>query len=504
MARNNTIEYIYKAIDRMSGPIKSATRSVKKLDAAVIKANFNQSLLGKGVSKSVGLLKSKLGWLSAAAGGGFGLVKFFTVGSRFQDAMLELSAVTGATGKDFEFIKDKALSLGRATKTYQDEVAQGMTMIASLKPELLKNLPALANTTEAILTLKNAAGIEMVSAVDAVVKSLNIFGQTADQTKRFTNIMAAGQKLGSSMIAQTGVAAVIAGGQAKDAGLDFAELNALIQTAAFGGYTGEKAGTAIGMILSNIQTIAKIDVKKLGVVETFKLIKKHVDAIPSSVKRAEVMKKLFGEHQKVAIPLLENIRLIEKFNVELRGTSFAQEQADKRMRAISARWRGLWIVVQEKIINTFDRLEPKISTAIDAVVEWVDTLTDKDIDEMSSKILKFADDFVIVTETVVDLIKEMRILKDFFGEGIATGKALVTGGRIDFSLERLKSDMNKYFGTSFKLDNAIPENQLGKQSAAIESKSVVDVNVRLDAPQGVVRSVETFQTGRANVGVNAP
>lgn len=510
-----------RAVDRIINNTRRVSRSQQSVNKEVKKTDSLFKRLGRGAATgALNTLKSKLLQFGALAGGGFGLFKFFSVGTQFQDAMLELSAITGATGKDFDFLKDKALVLGREFKTSQEQVVEGMTLLASAKPELLRNLPALAATTKQILILKSAAGIDMATSVDTVARSLNLFGKDASKTAEFINILAAGSKLGTSTIQNTGQAVLLAGGLAKSAGIDFLQLNAVIQAAAKGGFVGGQAGTAIGQIIGRMQRIGKINFQKLGLVGSFELVKKAMDRIVDPVERAIFLSKLFGEeHSKVAIPLLDNIELMGKFEKTLGGTNIAQEQADKRLSSVSAKWRGLVVIIQEKIIAAFERFEPSIKRVIESLGEWVDKLTPADIKEYSTNVLQFAEDLKTVADAVLTIGKTAAWAFGFFGEGLAVGKAVTTGGGIDFSLDRLKSDLNEFFGTSFDvglsrvgLETATPVvpapfsiKQPGATTAGGE-RNKVDVNIKIDPVGSLIKSVETTSSGPslAAVGVNAP
>ena len=76
---------------------------------------------------------------------------------KFDSSVAELSAITGAVGKDLDFLKDKAIEMGSKTTLSAGEVADGFKLIASAKPDLLKSGAALAHVTDAAITLAEAS-----------------------------------------------------------------------------------------------------------------------------------------------------------------------------------------------------------------------------------------------------------------------------------------------------------------------------------------------------------
>ena len=166
MSRSFNVMYRFIAKDGFSRVAGKVRNDVKKL-----RTNFRG--LGKDVSKSGrAFTATSRGFASgfrrmaAAAVGFFGINQFLTVGSQFQDAMADLSAITGATGKDMDLLKSKTLSMARASVSSQADVAEAIKLVASAKPELLGNIEALTATTEQVLLLKNAAGIDLASAAN--------------------------------------------------------------------------------------------------------------------------------------------------------------------------------------------------------------------------------------------------------------------------------------------------------------------------------------------------
>ena len=138
-----TAQYVIKARDAFSKQANDAAKAFGKFN--------KQSGIAKKSAKALGNAFKVAG---ASIVGAITSVVF--VGGKFETAMADMQAITGATGKDFNFLRNEALKLARDTVTSQTEVANVMKLVASAKPELLKNIPALTKMTASVLLLKNA------------------------------------------------------------------------------------------------------------------------------------------------------------------------------------------------------------------------------------------------------------------------------------------------------------------------------------------------------------
>ena len=230
--------YTFIARDRFSGVATKITnkntrlnRSIKKLNISLIRLSRNSFKSSKAASS----LKSSIVNLAAGFAGFFGISKASEIVLNFQDALLDLSAITGATGKDLDFLKDSSFELGKTFGRSGAETLKAFKLVASAKPELLKNLPALKAVTKEVLILAAASGLELAPAAEITAQGLNIFNEGADQAARFVNILGAGAKFGASEIEQTGAALLKAGPAAFAAGLSFEQLNAAIKILSKGG-----------------------------------------------------------------------------------------------------------------------------------------------------------------------------------------------------------------------------------------------------------------------------
>lgn len=498
----NTVSWIFVARDkytRISNQIGASTVALRKKFAALSKQLVQSSFSFK--NKVVSKFRSGFAQMAAAAAGFFGARAFLTQGVQFQDALADLSAITGVTGDNLQALQTDIFSLGKDAAVSGGEVAEAFKLVASAKPDLLENIDALKNTTKEVLLLKNAAGIDLAEAANTVAQGLNIFGEEASQANRFVNVLAAGAKLGSSEIRDTSAAMLIAGPAARAAGLSFEQLNAAIQTTALGGIKAEKAGTALNAILGRLRRTG-FNVQELGLEGTFSLISEQLNKITDSTARAQAEAKLFGEeHTKVGLALINNFTQLGKFEKSLTGTNIAQEQADIRLNTFSSRMRKFGTILSEKFINLFLRVEPILAKNVDRLGQWFDSIQPDRIESFSTQL-----------ETVLQLATKIGeafgfVARTIDAVGVFIGETAAQIANLDFDARNLTS-----FGAGANQGGPalITREDLARQGRLTGKfdtvgRSTTDVNVNLNAPEGVIDSVKSKTTGNTpglNLGVN--
>ena len=423
---NKTKRVTQQSLQKVNREYKKGSRAARKWAVFVWKANKKVRASFKKVrdaaQKSLKKVNEHLmkglgkGFKAGLAGATLGIGVMIRQGMQFEDAMADLSAITGATGKDFDVMQGKILALAKAHKVYQADVANAVTLVASEKAELLKNIPALTAVTDKVLLLKNAAGTDMATAAEITTRALNIFQAEVSKTGKFVDIMAAGAKHGSSRIHETGEALIVSGAAAKAAGLSFMQTNAAIQVIAKGGFKGSQAGTALSAILGRLRR-AGFNIQELGLEKTFAMIGKGLESIEDPTKRALAEAKLFGEeHSKVGLALVSNAHLFGSFEKKLMEQGVAQEQANIRLSTFSAELRGIGVNINEKLIKVFNRIAPALKAVADDFGKWLDTIDSQDIDNVIASLKEAGDAMTSFVQIMAGAAKPFIATIGFFKE----------------------------------------------------------------------------------------
>lgn len=278
--------------------------------------------------------------LAAAAGAigvGSAVKNAISVNRDFNKSISELSAITGATGRDLQFLTQASKEFGATTTLSASQAATAFKLIASAKPDLLSNAEALKVVTGEAIALAEAAGIDLPQAANALGNALNQFGADASEAGRFINVLAAGSKFGSSSIEETSEALKNAGVSAANAKLSFEATNAAIQALATSGLRGAEAGTGLRNVLTILDTSADKSLRPsiVGLAGA-------LDELASRQLDNTEFVKLFGrENQNAARILLNQRENFKGLTTALTGTNVAYEQAATRVDNLNGDLLGL-------------------------------------------------------------------------------------------------------------------------------------------------------------------
>lgn len=267
-----------------------------------------------------------LGAAFVTLGGAAVVSRAIRVNTDFNRSISELSAITGATGRDLQFLTQASKEFGATTTLSASQAATAFKLIASAKPDLLTNVEALRAVTREAIALAEAAGIDLPAAADSLGNALNQFGAQADQASRFINVLAAGAKFGSSSIQDTSNALRDAGVSAANANVSFEETNAAIQALATAGLRGSRAGTALRNVITILDTSANEQLRPSVVGLT-----QALGTLADQQLDTTEFVKLFGrENQNAARILLNQRDNLRGLTQALTGTNTAYEQAATR------------------------------------------------------------------------------------------------------------------------------------------------------------------------------
>ena len=178
----------------------------------------------------------------------------------FDTAMSQVAAVSGATGKDLDALRDKAREMGSKTKFSASEAAEAMNYMAMAGWKTSDMLSGI----EGIMNLAAASGEDLASTSDIVTDALTAFGLTAADSGHFADILAAASSNANtnvSMMGETFKYCVPIAGALGFSAEDTAEAIGLMGNA---GIKSTQAGTALRTIMSNLSGEVKICGSNIG------------------------------------------------------------------------------------------------------------------------------------------------------------------------------------------------------------------------------------------------
>ena len=118
----------------------------------------------------------------------------------FDSEMSKVSAISGATGDDFDQLRAKAREMGAKTKFSASEVASAMEYMAMAGWKTSDML----NGIEGIMNLAAASGEDLATTSDIVTDALTAFGLSAADSGHFADILAAASSNANTNVSMMG------------------------------------------------------------------------------------------------------------------------------------------------------------------------------------------------------------------------------------------------------------------------------------------------------------
>lgn len=224
----------------------------------VIETDLDSSGIEKGLSKIGGLAVKGLSVATGAITGtatalGGVSIAAIKVGSDFESQMSRVQAISGATGSEFNKLKEQAIQLGADTAFSSSQAAAGMENLAAAgftTSEIMDAMPGL-------LDLAAASGEDLASSSDIAASTLRGFGLEAADAAHVADVLAANANKTNSSVADTGEAMKYVAPLARAAGLSLEETAAAIGIMANAGIQGAQAGTTLRGSISRLSSPTK-------------------------------------------------------------------------------------------------------------------------------------------------------------------------------------------------------------------------------------------------------
>ena len=246
----------------------------------------------------------------------------------FEQAMADLSAITGSVGEELEDLTKTARKVGMESGLGAAESARAFAILAGQIDVPIEQLKELQRQT---ILLAQAGALPLEDAANAVAGTINQFGYEASEASRVVNVLAAGSRAGGSEVVDLAESFKVTGAAAHSAGVALEETAAALEILAQNNTKGAEAGTAMRNMLIAMQTKLGIDISKTGFAGGLDIIRHKLNTMSSETERASFLAKSFGRENIVAAQyLLENADAVRAMTAEVTGTNSALEQAEIR------------------------------------------------------------------------------------------------------------------------------------------------------------------------------
>ena len=366
--------------------LKGALNGISK-DISKIGKDFDGlKNLGQGIS-SVG--KALTAGLTLPIVG-IGAASAKTAGD-FEAAMNEVSAISGATGKDLDSLKNLAKDMGATTKFSASESAEALSymgMAGWKTQDMLNGLPG-------ILNLAAAGGTDLAITSDIVTDGLTAMGLSAKDTDKFVDIMAATCSNANTNIELMGETLKYVGPVAGALGIEMDDLSVAIGLMGNAGLKGGQAGTSLRAGLTNlvkptkemqkamteygVELVKNADgsVNLMGTMQNLRSVLGELD----QTTQAQALSTIFGKEAMSGWASIVNASE-EDFNklssAIANSDGVAQSMSDTMMQGMNGALTEMKSALEGVAITIGERLTPfmeKLADGVSKVCTWFQNLS---------------------------------------------------------------------------------------------------------------------------------
>lgn len=219
----------------------------KSFDGSMAETETKASKLGGAFQTALGVVAANAITAATSKLSGFAS-SVVAAGMSFDATMSEVSAISGATDVELEALTALAQEMGATTKFTATEAAEGLTYMAMAGWDTQQQMEGLPG----IMSLAAAGGASLAETSDIVTDALTAFGESAAESARLADIMAAASSNSNTNIHMLGETFKYVAPVAGSLGYSMEDTSVAIGLMANAGIKGSQAGTALRTILTNL------------------------------------------------------------------------------------------------------------------------------------------------------------------------------------------------------------------------------------------------------------
>ena len=170
------------------------------------------------------------------------------VATDFEKGMSEVKAISGATGEDFEDLRNTAIELGASTAFSANEVAAGMTEMAKAGWDSRQIIEGMGGVLDAAAA--SGEGLATVSTI--VADTITGFGLEAKESTRVADLLTQAANSGTIGITDLGETFKYIAPVAGSMGLSVEDVTTAVAAMSKAGIKGSQAGTSLRGMLTRM------------------------------------------------------------------------------------------------------------------------------------------------------------------------------------------------------------------------------------------------------------
>jgi len=360
------------AADKLDNSLEEVESSAKKADDGftMFKATL-ANLAADAIMRAVDGIKNLVG-------------NVIELGQNFTSTMSEVSAISGATGEDFEKLEACAREYGATTVFSASNAAEALKYMSLAGWDADQSTSALGG----VLNLAAASGMELGAASDMVTDYLSALAMEAGDAAYFADLLSYAQSHSNTTAEALGEAYKNCAANLNAAGQDVETVTSLLEGMANQGYKGSEAGTAMAAIMRDITNGMKDGAIKIGETSVAVMdaqgnfrdltdILTEVEAATNGMgdaERAVALSSTFTADSTKGLNLIlnEGMDNIAGYEEELRGASeSAEEMANIMNDNLSGDVAAMNSAFEELGLKIYDALESKLRAGVQFITNGV-------------------------------------------------------------------------------------------------------------------------------------
>lgn len=328
---------------------------------------------------------------------GIGVAAMTTFGN-FEQQMNRVKAISGATGGQFDQLKQRAVELGASSVFSASEVAQAMENMASAG----MNVNDIYSASAGVMDLAAVSGRDMGLAAEAVASAMNQFGIAGENATHVADVYAKAAADTNAETVDMAEAMKYAGPVMSSLNSSFEETAAAIGIMSNAGIKGSQAGTTLRTAMQRLAAPTDVAAKLMqslgisaynseGQMKPISELLPHLQERLSGLseeQRNNALNTLFGKES-----LSGMLALLDSAGPEFDGVvsglqnsnGAAKEMADTMNSGLSGAIENLKGKLETAAITVSERFAPyieKLADKIGELTEWFTNLSEEQQDQI--------------------------------------------------------------------------------------------------------------------------
>lgn len=400
----SAVGYLLLDSSGFSRGFQSAMQDMKNFNASTNGISDKVTAVGNAMQSMGGTLTTSVTLPLVGLG-----KQILSTAMEFEQGMSAVEALTGASAREMEQLKQKAIEMGAATVYSAKDSADAMTYMGQAGWKTQDILDGL----EGVMYAAAASGEDMASVSAIVTQNISAFGMEAAEAARMADVLAVAAAESQVNIADLGESLKYAGPIAGTLGYSIEDVNIALGIMGNQGIKGSQAGTTLRRALIELNQEAGatgVSMRDLGVdndnvimsmqnadgtmkpfMQTMQELRLSFSGL-TEAQQLQAAESLFGANAMSGMLAIINASE-EDFNNMTQAvydsTGAAQAMADVMLDNAAGSVEGLMGSLETLAIQLGDILIPIFRNIVDRVDEWVTKFTELDT-STQEMILKIA------------------------------------------------------------------------------------------------------------------